>query len=197
MPTNRRKTCRTWPKFRLGSRCCTKVKTSPLAKDWGSHQPRPSCVTISTSPLPRRYFNARRVLSRASNRQGRPRFSRTAAQLTWPRNRSSSLSGFISLYSDIRGDRPVSRASPLLQPDLYGTRRPLSRRGQGFTEATQRQLLPVLGPIVRQASPQMDFEMPGSSRCQSAAPTMSGLLSDTSRRFGLRRNGISTRQEKS
>jgi len=69
-PMNSRKTLRTWPKLRLGSKCWTRSKTSPLASLCGSHQPRPSWLRMRISPLPRRYLRQCLVLSLRSIVQG-------------------------------------------------------------------------------------------------------------------------------
>ena len=88
----RRCSLRTCPKFKLGARYCTKSKTSPLAELCGSHQPCSSWLMIRISPSPRRYFSARRVLSRRSSRQPAGQRSDSAAQLPYRRNSSSSAS---------------------------------------------------------------------------------------------------------
>ena len=91
-PTNRLSSRRTCPKLRFGSRYCTRSKMSPLAVLCGSHQPRPSWLTISTSPASRRYLRARRVLSLRSRRHDGDHPSSSAAQFTPLRNCSSSAS---------------------------------------------------------------------------------------------------------
>lgn len=57
------------------------VKTSPLAELCGSHQPCPSWLTIRISPARRRYFRARRVLSRRSDRLAAGQRTSSATQL--------------------------------------------------------------------------------------------------------------------
>src|ERR1700709_1734573 len=77
-----RRTLRISRKLRLGLRNCTSPKMSPLAVLVGSHQPRPSCVTRSISPLGLLYLRQLRVLSFLSNCQGGECRSNNTAQLT-------------------------------------------------------------------------------------------------------------------
>lgn len=66
-PTKARSTSQAPPKPRPGSRWRMRSNTSPLAGDSGSHQPRPSWLTIRIRPGPARYLRQRRVLSRLSS----------------------------------------------------------------------------------------------------------------------------------
>jgi len=79
-PDSSRNCRRTWPKLRLGSRCWASLNTSPLAVLPVSHQPRPSWLTMTVSPAPRRYFRFARLLSLSSSLY--PALSSSTAQFT-------------------------------------------------------------------------------------------------------------------
>jgi hypothetical protein len=82
IPTKPRSMSRASPNLSPGSRCWTRVKMSPLRSLSGSHQPRPSWLTIRISASPRRYFRLWRVLCARSSRHGGGSRSSSAAQLT-------------------------------------------------------------------------------------------------------------------
>ena len=141
MPAKPRSTRHAPAKVRLGSRCWTRVKTSPLASLRGSHQPRPPWLTITISPGPRRYLRLRRVLSARSSRQTGGSRSSSAAQLTLAFSRSfSSFCPCIAPSSS--RDRPGTDGSgampfpsPSAPPCPPGTAKPARGKGVRSTGA--------------------------------------------------------------
>lgn len=60
-------------------------------------------------------------------------------------------------------------------------------RPRGVDETTATAIAACSRPIARQASPQIDLEIPSSSRSQSAASTISGHRGELSRIYGFNR----------
>ena len=146
-PTKRRSTCRTWPKLRLGSRCWTRLNTSPLALP--VCVPPAVAVMVDDDDLARSapiFQGAFRALLHV---QKPPRVIRSssAAQFTVWLNRSSSASS--AVMHDIRvspGLAGIAGRGSALPPHLRhlpsGDREAGGGQGRGGTTGRCGRLLP-------------------------------------------------------
>ena len=141
MPAKPRSTRNAPAKVRLGSRCWTRVKTSPLASLRGSHQPWPSWLTIRISAWPRRYLRLRRVLCARSSRHDGGSRSSSTAQLTPAFSHSISASCSLIVPSSFRNRRGRGRSGSMPSLSICSavpSCQPRSRRGARACEAWER-----------------------------------------------------------
>jgi hypothetical protein len=174
IPTKPRRTLRTCPKLSVGSSRWTRLKTSPrppasVGSLCGSHHPWPLWFTMTISPGAPRYLRARRVLSALSSRHPGAIRSRTVAQLTAARSRSTSWSypsiarcsclgslavetGSLSAFADLPSHSPGAHPGPLRRArDKGAPVRSVARerkRDEPLWRAWRRRYTSFAGPVL-------------------------------------------------
>lgn len=141
-------TWRTWPEFRLGSRCLTGVRKWHSVELLGSRQPCWLWLTIRIPPSLRRHFSARHVLCFRSSLQAERSCLSRAAQLT-PCLRRSILA-FWPAMMGASGHRPEPVSAPALLFPLPYLRGPTAKAAQQLSlQRARPQAVPFIRRDVR------------------------------------------------